>query len=137
MKNKQTKISNKIVKKLINSSNQMWFTPYSRRDFTQPLYLSPPTGLRAPKTPSPNHFSWSTAVPVLSIIKFEQWSWSSCNSVMWYLYPKLQFQWPYKIKDFTEGGEQDFWPPLAVFCLPWNVNDTIKIRSTLKNRGFY
>ena len=51
MKNKQTKISNKIVKKHINSSNVIY--SYSRRDFTQPLYLSPPTGLRAPKTPSP------------------------------------------------------------------------------------
>ena len=38
MKNKQTKISNEIVKKHINSTNVIY--SYSRRDFTWPLCLS-------------------------------------------------------------------------------------------------
>ena len=48
----------------------------------------------------------------------------------------------YKIKDFSEGGGQNFWPPLAVFCFPWNiflfknVNDTIKIHQHSKVGGF-
>ena len=43
MKNNQTKISYKIIKKTYTKfkCDQMW--SYSRRDFTRPLCLSPPT----------------------------------------------------------------------------------------------
>ena len=40
MKNKLTKISNKIVKKHVNSSNQMWFTSTPEWFYPAPLSVT-------------------------------------------------------------------------------------------------
>ena len=135
MKNKQTKISNKIVKKHINSSNQMWFTPTPDVILPGPFICLLPWA-SGPLRPPPLITS-ADYNPLISA------HWEPVEKVLCDICVRCySFSDQYKIKDFSEGGGQNFWPPLAVFCFPWNiflfknVNDTIKIHQHSKVGGF-
>ena len=137
MKNKQTKISNKIVKKHINSSNQMWFTP------TPDVILPGPFICHLPRACGPPRLI-TLADPQLDYNPQIRLHWQPVEIVLCDICVRCYSFRCFSLtnaKDFSEGGGKISGPHWLFFVSPGiffvkNVNDTIKIHQYSKIGGF-